>query len=184
MVAGAVLTGGASRRMGRDKAFVEVDGTAMVRRVSGALAAAGCHPVLAVGGDQALLTDAGLTWIPDRWPGEGPLGGILTALAASGADTVVLATDLPFVDAAIVSALVNAAAAHADADAVIARSDRDEPLCALWRQRSTDALAAAFDRGERAVHRAIAGLVVHRVDADSRTMTNVNRPEDLDAPSP
>lgn len=169
--------------MGRDKAFVEVDGTAMVGRVSEALIAAGCHPVVAVGGDQALLTELGLAWIADRWPGEGPLGGIVTALAATGADTVVLATDLPFVDAPIVHALVAAAETHADADVVIVRSDRDEPLCALWRQRSLAALTASFEGGERAVHRAIAGLAVHRVDADARTMTNVNRPEDLDPSS-
>jgi molybdopterin-guanine dinucleotide biosynthesis protein A len=167
--------------MGRDKAFVEVGGTAMVQRVAAALSGSGCRPVIAVGGDEALLTGAGLAWVPDRWPGAGPLGGILTALAATRADTVVLATDLPFADAAVVSALLDAAAARPDADVVIARSDRDEPLCALWRSRSTGPLTAAFDDGERAVHRAITRLVVQRIDIDPLAMTNVNRPQDLDA---
>ena len=53
MTTGAVLCGGASRRMGTDKALVEVDGVPMAERVAGALHAGGCAPVVFVGGDGA-----------------------------------------------------------------------------------------------------------------------------------
>ena len=49
--AGVVLTGGASRRMGRDKALLPVDGVPMAVRVATAMIAAGAHPVVALGGD-------------------------------------------------------------------------------------------------------------------------------------
>ncbi|MET0580139.1 MAG: NTP transferase domain-containing protein, partial [Ilumatobacteraceae bacterium] len=80
MTAGAVLTGGSSRRMGTDKAFVEVDGVPMAERVAAALSGGGCSPVSYVGGDVALLARFGRTVHADRFPGAGPLGGVLTAL--------------------------------------------------------------------------------------------------------
>ena len=100
---GAVLTGGRSTRMGTDKAFVEVDGRPMAGRVAAALRAAGAAEVLAVGGDLDRLPSLGFDRaVPDRHPGEGPLGGLLTALAAAGHDVVVvLACDVPAARAAV-----------------------------------------------------------------------------------
>jgi molybdopterin-guanine dinucleotide biosynthesis protein A len=183
-VAGAVLTGGASRRMGRDKATLPVDGIAMARRVADALIAGGCATVLAVGGDTDGLARLGLEAIPDGWPGEGPVGGIVTALAATDAPTVVAACDLPWLDAATVGALVAAfvdAGADpegAQADAFVAVTDRIEPLCALWQPAALPPLRAAFAAGERAVHRALGGLRVVTVRVDPAALRNVNTPED------
>src|SRR6185436_398763 len=94
--AGAVLTGGASQRMGTDKALIDVDGRALALSVADALRSAGATRVLAVGGDLVALRGLGLEAIPDQHAGEGPLGGILTALEATDEDVVVvLACDLP-----------------------------------------------------------------------------------------
>jgi molybdopterin-guanine dinucleotide biosynthesis protein A len=71
--------------MGRDKAFVVVDGEPMVVRVARALRGAGADEVVAVGGDEARLSALGLAHLPDDHPGEGPLGGVLTALRLVGA---------------------------------------------------------------------------------------------------
>ena len=180
-VAGAVLTGGASRRMGRDKAMVEVGGVAMSRRVVDALELAGCEPVIAVGGDAVALARVGITAVPDRWPGEGPLGGILTALAETSSPVLVLACDLPWIDAGTLAQLIEVAATDAPGvvDVVAAISSRLEPLCAVWFPSSAPHLRAAFDGGERAVHRALGGLrvVTHAVPATA--IRNVNRPGDL-----
>jgi molybdopterin-guanine dinucleotide biosynthesis protein A len=70
--------------MGRDKAFVVVDGEPMVVRVARALQGAGAAEVVAVGGDEAGLSAVGLAHLPDDHPGEGPLGGVLTALRLVG----------------------------------------------------------------------------------------------------
>ncbi len=164
--------------MGRDKALVEVDGIAMVRRVAESLAAAGCSPVIAVGGDEAALGSMGMIVVADRFPGEGPLGGILSALDATGGPTLVVATDMPWLDPATVGLLL-AHTGRGDLDAVIARSDRLEPLCAVWWPSSSAALGARFVAGERAVHRAIHGLRVMEVVVATTAVTNVNRPDDI-----
>ena len=182
-IAGAVLTGGASRRMGRDKALLEVAGVVMARRVADVIRARGCGPVVAIGGDAAGLAAVGLVSITDRWPGEGPLGGILTALEWASVDSptcvLVVATDLPWLDAATVGALI-AHLGRTDVDVVAARSDRLEPLCALWWPSAVATLAGRFAGGERAVHRAITALRCHEVTVAPRALTNVNTPGDLD----
>ena len=67
--------------MGTDKALLRVGGEAMAVRVATALRDAGARDVVCVGGDASALSAIGLSVIPDVHPGEGPLGGILTALA-------------------------------------------------------------------------------------------------------
>ena len=172
-IVGAILVGGRSWRMGRDKALIEVDGVPMARRVAGALAAAGIGRIVAIG--PARLS-AGLETVADEHPGEGPLGAILTALhAASPAPVLVVACDLPWLDAASIAALCAAPAAAV----AVARTDRIEPLCALWQPEAEPMLRAAFESGERAVHRALARLAFVEVPLRSGALINVNAPHDL-----
>lgn len=180
---GVVLTGGQSRRMGRDKALLAVGGVAMARRVADALADAGCAPVLAVGGDVAGLTAIGLDAVADATPGAGPLGGLVTALdeiTARGlqeCDLVAVACDLPGLDASTVRHLLEVPVGAADV--ICAQTDRIEPLCARWLPGSFATLRTTFARGDRAVHRALEGLSVATVDVDPRAMRNANSPSDL-----
>lgn len=142
---GAVLTGGASTRMGRDKAAIEIDGRSMADRVADALRSAGAAEVVTVGGPRGTVAD-------DE-PGEGPLAGIVTALRwAAGRVVVVAPCDLVAPEPGALRAL---AAAVADgAVAAVPAPDRPLPI-ALG---DGAALAAAFAAGERAVHRALAGI--------------------------
>src|SRR6476660_3959530 len=103
--AGAVLTGGASSRMGTDKALIEIDGRALAARVADALAAAGADHVIAVGGDLERLRALGLDARAERASDQGPLAGIVTALEQTDAELVVVAAcDLISVTAPAVSA--------------------------------------------------------------------------------
>ncbi|MEJ7719137.1 MAG: NTP transferase domain-containing protein [Ilumatobacteraceae bacterium] len=95
-VAGAVLTGGASRRMGSTKALVPERGVPLAERAARALHDGGCDPVFLVGGEVDDLAGLGRPVVADLTPGSGPLGGVLSALAAaSGAAVLVAACDLP-----------------------------------------------------------------------------------------
>ena len=172
---GAVLCGGASTRMGVDKATMPVGGVAMARRVADALIAAGCSSVSAIGGDPAELGRLGLDCVVDQHPGDGPLGGIITALAVH-APAAVMACDLPGLTATTVTSLLDALGDH---DAAIAFSDRAEPLCAVWSERSAPVLRARFQAGERAMHRAIDGLDIAWVTVAATDLHNINTPGDL-----
>ncbi len=174
-VGGAVLCGGSSRRMGRDKATVPVGGVAMARRIADVLLAAGCSSVATVGGDPVALAVLGVEHLADDHPGEGPLGGILTALRL-GSPVVVVACDLPRLTAATVTRLI---AGLGDHDVAMADTGRLEPLCAIWTAPATPVLRTRFEAGERAVHRAIEGLDVTLIAAAADDLRNVNTPDDL-----
>lgn len=149
---GAVLTGGASRRMGVDKATITVDGVAMAARVAAALRQAGASEVVLVG-----RPVQGLASVPDDTPGEGPLGGVLTALAWAAEDVVVVAPcDLVAPAPGAFAALADALDRHAAAAVAIA--GLDDPLPIALRPGARDALALAFAAGERSLRRAVAGL--------------------------
>ncbi|HEX6659266.1 MAG TPA: molybdenum cofactor guanylyltransferase [Ilumatobacter sp.] len=186
MTAGAVLCGGRSRRMGTDKAVVEVDGVAMAERVARTLEAAGCRPVVLVGGDVALLERFGRTTVADAWPGEGPLGGVLTALGAIGSDGVVVAAcDLPWLDVATVRAVAGAGdAATPPVDVAVATTERLEPALAWWSGRALGRVTEIWEDGVRAIHEAIGRLTAVRVEVDPTALHNVNTAADLAAARP
>jgi molybdopterin-guanine dinucleotide biosynthesis protein A len=176
VIAGVVLCGGASRRMGRDKSTLAIEGVPMARRVADALAAAGCDPVVAVGGDAKRLRAAGLEVVPDTYPGEGPLGGIVTALRWSPAPAVfVAACDLPWLQGPTVAAVA------APGQLAVAHTGRREPLCACWPVAVIGAVERAFAAGERSVYAVLAQLDVVDVTVPSAELRNVNTSDDLTA---
>jgi molybdopterin-guanine dinucleotide biosynthesis protein A len=177
-VAGAVLCGGSSRRMGVDKALVEIDGVPMAERVARILAGAGCDPVVFVGGDPQ-LAELGRRQVPDRWPGEGPVGGLVTALAAlrdAGA-VLVAACDLP--DLTSNAALAVLGTESERAEIRVADSGRVEPMLACWPTRLRREIEVSFEHGTRALHIVVADWEGVHVPVDPAAMRNVNRPDDL-----
>jgi len=100
-VVGAILNGGKSTRMGRDKANVAVGDKTMLEMVSEALSSVVGQVVL-LGGDR-------FNWVcwPDAVHAGGPLAGVATALSRAGADRVlVVAVDQPFVRPETLGALL------------------------------------------------------------------------------
>ena len=176
---GAVLAGGASRRMGADKAFIELDGSTLLDRAVMAVADGGADPVVVVGGDRERIEAAGHRYAADQHPGEGPLGGIITALDVVDRDlVVVLACDLIEASPVAVSSLV-AVAGSADV-AVPVVDGRGQWLHAVWRRTTLEPLRAAFAAGERAPRRALAGLdVVELLDGSPGWYADADRPTDL-----
>jgi molybdenum cofactor guanylyltransferase len=179
-LAGAILVGGRSSRMGQNKALLEVGGMPMARRISMAVSSAGCHPLVAVGGTRVHSEQVGLEWVADDYPGEGPLGGVITALQWSPSDAVlVVACDLPLLTEHVIVELLTMARLHPAADVVMARAARPQPLCAVWRHSSLPALVEAFESGERAMHRVVERLEARYVDVVEAALTNVNEPDDV-----
>ena len=75
-VAGAVLAGGAGRRMGAPKALVDVGGRALGSLAADVLEASGARPGALVGGPDEVGNALCRSVVAERWPGEGQRGGI------------------------------------------------------------------------------------------------------------
>jgi molybdenum cofactor guanylyltransferase len=149
-----MLAGGASSRMGTDKSLIDVDldGKPMAARIIVAAILAGAAEVLAVGGNRAELEAQGWRYVPDAWPGEGPLGGLITALDAASSDTVVvLACDHPDVDPDELLSMVDALHADDSVQAGIPVLEGHPYVThSVWRKATAAPLRMAFDTGERA----------------------------------
>ncbi len=193
MFHGFLQAGGGSTRFGTDKALVILAGKTMLQR-TGDLLASACEDVRIVAPAAKYGNEA---WpvISDQWPGEGPLGGILSALAtiqdsASRADwALIVSCDMPFLTREFL-AFLRDCALQSSARVVAPRSSVGlEPLCACWRADAAAAIRASFDAGTRKVTEAMKGLpmevldepVWKRFDSDNRLFWNMNTPDDLEA---
>ena len=140
--------------------------------------------MVAVGGDVVLLGSHGIDVIPDEYPGEGPLGGIVTALRSLGHQpgidaVVVVACDLPNLGGATVGALVSALSAPFQAAVAIPMGANRPALCGAWSPAAATPLAAAFAAGERRVRVALDEIPHVMVHVDPAELRNVNAPDDL-----
>ncbi|HXC49184.1 MAG TPA: molybdenum cofactor guanylyltransferase [Candidatus Sulfotelmatobacter sp.] len=202
IVHGFVQAGGGSTRFGTDKALVRLDGKTMLER-TGELLASVCHDVTIVAA-AGKYVDAPWPVIADRWPGQGPLGGILTALhylrARDTADktrdvernpcsfALILSCDMPFLTTEFLRFLTDRALASEAAIIVPEASHRLEPLCACWCSASAAAIQAAFDAGGRKVTEAMKHVSMEvldeadwkRFDTDGRLFWNMNTPADYE----
>ena len=136
MVSGFVTAGGRSSRMGRDKAWLELDGQTMIERVITAI-----KPVttdVSVIANSAEYNRLGLPVYADTHKGIGPLEAIRTALAnASTSRILLVGCDLPFVTAELFSFLLSLKGDY-QAIVPVGADDRLEPICAVY---STDAIS-------------------------------------------
>jgi len=147
-IAGILLTGGRSRRIGTDKASLKLDGETLAIRSARRLALV-CDPVLEVGDGQS-----GLSSLREHPPGSGPLA----ALAAAGRElrargyagaALLLAVDLPFVDVPLLRVLCEWPGAPTVVPTV---GGRAQQVCARYgadAMLAADSLVAA---GVRSLH--------------------------------
>jgi len=185
-VTAAIMAGGKSRRMGQDKAWIDVRGEPLIRRVSAVLASV-ADEVIVVANDERYAA-LGLRVVPDRFPDGGALGGIATGVGAAAHDTVLVAAcDMPFLDPAVWRLLVGRAG---DADVVIpVLGEQPETLHAIYTKACLPAMERALAAGRMRVISFFDEVRVDRVGEDLirtidptlRAFTNVNTPEELAA---
>ena len=186
-VEGAVLCGGASTRMGRDKATLEYDGVPLARRVANVLGM--CVARVRVVGKPGELPALGLETIVDRHAARAPLIGVAAALAACEASSVLVAAcDLVHLDARVALALLALAPIDGSADVIAALGPRGpEPLLAIYRPRLLPELERRIARDElglQALLRDVPTLFIPEADLRAldptlRSFTNANSPGDL-----
>ena len=138
----------------------------------------GFSAVRLVGGDATELGALGIEVIPDRWPGEGPLGGIATALAATAGDVMVVACDLPAVDRDTLERIALAGDLPG-VDVAVGSTDRSQPLLARWNASSCDRVLEAMASGQRSPTDVLAGLEVAEVPIEEEVAVDVDDDHDL-----
>ena len=176
---GVILTGGASRRMGSDKAFVVVGGRPMVVRVADAMREAGCRAVFCQGGDSDALAVLGFEVVPDPTPGSGPVLAIQAALERHGGPIVVAACDLADLDAATIRTLVDASVCRTSPLVAVATTEAGPQLLSVWSSDALAPLSTLVEQGVRAYRAALEGLAATSVPVDPAAVRNINYPEDL-----
>lgn len=189
---GYVLAGGASSRFGTDKALVELQGKPMLVRTCELLSTV-CKRIAIVAPVEKFKNSQCET-IADRWPGEGPLGGILTALLDSGAKTgaaswnLILSCDMPFLTTEWLTFLAQRAL-QSRAQIVLPRSSKGmEPLGACWRTDAAESILAAFNAGTRKITDSLRDVTVEvldendwkRFDTSGRLFWNMNTLADFE----
>lgn len=202
-IAGIVLAGGRSRRMGRPKALLPVppDGQPLLGRICSALApycAGGVTVVLAAdtGAAEARALELAAAGSPaqpprqsavrfarDRFPGAGPLAGIEAGLAVLPADeswAFVLACDMPSLSPSLLARLADRAFAPRamPPEAVLCPG---EPFHALYRRTAAQAAGQALRDGRWKLREWIAGLDAEFVQPrapETEGFLNLNTPDD------
>jgi molybdopterin-guanine dinucleotide biosynthesis protein A len=171
-----VLAGGGGRRLGGvDKPGLEVGGSTLLDRVLAVVGDAGT--VVVVGPERE--TSRPVVWAREDPPGGGPAAALAAGLRHVSAPTVVvLAADLPFLDAATVRVL-REAAEGADGAVLVDGEGRDQVLTSAWttarlRERATG------DLHGKPLRALLRGLDPVRLAApDPRAVADVDTPEDL-----
>lgn len=190
-IAGVLLAGGLSRRMGGgDKSLRTLGGRSILERIVATVRPQVGPLVLNANGDPARFAAFGLPVAADVVEGfAGPLAGVLTGMEWARANApscrwlASFATDAPFIPGDLVARLV-AAVEREGADLACARSDGQEhPVFGLWRVDLADDLRRAMveedmrkvDAWTARYRLAVADFTTDPVDP----FFNTNRPDDL-----
>ena len=183
----ALLAGGMSTRMGRDKASLEIGGVPLWQRQIDLLSSV-CDPV-------AVIAPARPRWLPDRQAfvqdspdGRGPMAGLLAALewavARGGSHVLVLAVDMPRMMPQVLQQL--AGACRPGQGIIPANGSIFEPLCAVYPVEAFPVLLESARHGQWSLQDAIKDLLAKGLMVAQSLLTeerdmffNLNSPEDL-----
>lgn len=164
-VTGFVLVGGESRRMGQDKALLELGGRPLFLRAADLLLPHAREVVLL--GSPARYSHFGLPVLEDQYPARGPLGGLWTGLKNSSCDwNVFLACDLPFLQEGIVEGLLRRVWITSAQAIIPITGNGWQPLCAAYHRSCLPAMQSAIERDDLAVVGLFPFLRVEALSAD------------------
>jgi len=178
--AGFVLAGGASSRMGRNKAFLTLGDRTFIETVAFAVSEAAGNVTIV--GPPEIYRHLGFPVIPDRTTGAGPLAGIETALSHSPADwNLLVACDMPRVTPDLLRRILAEAERHPDAGCIL--PDRGggfvEPLCAAYHKRVLPAVSRSLAARILKITDAMAGQPIHYLHiTDDWGFQNINTPDE------
>ena len=178
---GFVLTGGASRRMGADKALLPWRGGTLLDWVARqVLEATGSVTLVGAPGRYAAR---GYEAIGEQHAGAGPLSGLEAALRQSASDlNLIVACDMPLVSAAALLSLCTAALESGADVCAAATAGVAEPLCAVYHRRLLGTIETALKEGRLSVRQLLAQWKVRLWEPpDPGWTANINQPGEWQA---
>lgn len=158
-----ILTGGASRRMGRDKAMLPYKGTTMLQYLINKYSAAFGSVAVSVN-KSGRFPFTGALEVVDRYPDLGPLNGLVSGFAETEEDMIFMTgTDLPCGEPKLVEKLLEL---MGDADAcVICQGKKGfEPLFALYRRSCYEKAEKSLAQGKKAIREMLDAVNVRYVE--------------------
>lgn len=180
----AILAGGQSRRMGRDKAFLPVGERPVIERVMERVAPL-TDDLTLIANEPALYCHLGCQSVGDVYPGKGSLGGIYTAIHAARHDyCLVVACDMPFLNPDLLRYLIELTPGY---DVVIPRVEEfPETMHAVYGKRCLEPIQRRLLAGQLKIIgffdevrvRYIERAEVARFDPTFRSFLNMNTPAD------
>jgi molybdopterin-guanine dinucleotide biosynthesis protein A len=181
-LAAVVLAGGASRRMGRDKATLIVNGSTLVEQAVATLGSR-CSPVFVIAAPGQPLPDVPAEVLRDEVRGVGPLlatGRGLRAAADAGHEwAFVCAVDMPYLTADLIDELATVAQ-RLGVDAVLPWDGRIHYLAGVYRTDLAERVSALVAAGQRSMRALVDTVDTQRIVLPPQhALTNVNTPADL-----
>lgn len=182
-VYGLVLSGGESKRMGRDKALLERDGQSQLAYIATLLEDHVDRVFVSTREGQKDESERRrFEQVVDHYDDMGPLAGILSAMEDYPAvDWLVVACDLPNIDAATLRELLdNRSSQHPFTAYISSHDGLPEPLCAFYRAGSLALLRQFADDGIHCPRKILIRSDTHLLEqSDPASLDNVNTPGDL-----
>ena len=188
-ICAALFAGGASRRMGTDKALLPWRGSTLVRYLAGELDF--FSEKLLSAQQPSLLPGADWRLVPDLRSGCGPLGALESVLSAMRSDAALcVACDLPFFTRELGQAMLRAL--REGADCLVCRDEtgrvhpvlvcRDEtgrvhPVCAIYHRRIFPVVSERLQAGDFRMMHLLANLTTDYFPVTAAQMQNANTPE-------
>lgn len=179
-----VLAGGKSRRMGSDKALLELAGRPLLEHML-ELARSVCPQVCVVGDPEKFSRLAPV--IPDLYAGQGPLAGIHAALTQSETRlNLILGVDLPFLEADFLRYLISRSRTSGSLVTVPVAGGFVQTLCAVYRREFAEFANRALRAGQNKVDAIFPQTSVRQLLEEElakagfgpKMFRNVNTPED------
>jgi molybdenum cofactor guanylyltransferase len=163
----AIMAGGKSSRLGRNKALLALGNTTVIKHVIATVSAI-AMPVTIITNNPEEYKQLGFATAGDLRPGCGPLSGIHAALSLSGTEYVLVKScDIPLIGPEHLHLLHSNYPGH---DITIFKTSRFEPLCAIYRRTCLPALEELIDHGDYRI-----------IDLFPTLDTRVIRSDDVDA---
>jgi molybdopterin-guanine dinucleotide biosynthesis protein A len=184
-ITGVILSGGKSIRMGKNKAFIQVEGVPIIKRIHNLFREL-FREVIIVTNDRDLFSDFDSKIYSDLIPGKGALGGLYTGISFSSFyHSFCVACDMPFIKKALVQYLIE----NMDNRDVIVPRTKDglQPLHAIYSKNCIDPIRKSIDEGKSKIIDIYDQVNVKIVDEEDflcfdpgrESFINVNTPEEL-----